>query len=174
MKTLLSWSDGKDCALALHYLRTNSNTELVRLVCTISSFDRVGLHGTKKNLISKQAESLNLPVYFIITSADKYESDLLNGLQSLRNNNIKFDSIAFGDIHLAELKSYREKILRRINISTTFPLWQIPTHEISKQIIELSIKAILVCINNKLLGKNFLGKEYSNIVNELHNVDICV
>ncbi|RTK96282.1 MAG: adenine nucleotide alpha hydrolase [Neisseriaceae bacterium] len=173
MKTLLSWSGGKDCTLALYYLKNNPKIELVGLVCTISQFDRVGLHGTRKNLITKQAESLDLPVHFIITSADNYESDLLNGLQSLRNNNIKFESIAFGDIHLAELKSYREKILHRLNISAIFPLWQIPTHEISKQIIEINIKAILVCINNKLLGKNFLGKEYSNIVNELHNVDIC-
>lgn len=172
-KTLLSWSGGKDCTLALYYLKNNPKIELVGLVCTISQFDRVGLHGTRKSLIVKQAESLNLPIYFITTSANNYESDLLNGLINLRNNNIVFESIAFDDIHLAESKSYREKLLQKINISAIFPLWQIPIMEISQNIIKLNIESVIVCINNKLLDQSFLGKEYSNIINELTHIDVC-
>lgn len=172
-KTLLSWSGGKDCTLALYYLRNNPNIELVGLVCTISQFDRVGLHGTRKSLISKQAELLDLPIYFITTSTNNYESDLLNGLINLRNNNIVFESIAFGDIYLADLRLYREKLLQKIDISAIFPLWQIPTIEVSQNIIKLNIKSVIVCINNKLLDQSFLGKEYRNIVNELTHIDVC-
>ncbi len=170
---LLAWSGGKDCALALYYLLTNPNIKVGGLICTISSFNRVGLHGTNINLIKKQAELVNLPAYFISTGADTYKEDFLNGITSIKSNGVIFDSIAFGDIFLADLKLYREQMLQEIGITPIFPLWAISTPEVSRQIIKYGIEAIIICINHNLLAPSILGQKYAEVINDLHDVDIC-
>lgn len=172
-KVLLCWSGGKDCALAFYYLKVNPEIELIGLICTVSASDRVGLHGVRKDLITKQAALMSLPVYFIYTSIENYEEDFLTGIKSLKNRSIQFDNIAFGDIFLVDLRLYREKILKTIAIQPIFPLWLTPTKEISKKIIELKIEAVIICINHNILDVSLLGKKYSQIINSLGAADIC-
>lgn len=173
MRVAVSWSGGKDCSLTLYHLKNDPNVELVGLICTVSIYERVGLHGTKVDLIKKQAELINLPVYFILTNADSYENDFLIGVENLRTNGLEFETIAFGDIFLADLKTYREKMFRKINITPIFPLWGKSTKDISRQLVELQIESILVCINHKLLDFSLLGQKYSEIINKLQHVDLC-
>ena len=51
MRTLLSWSTGKDSAWALHVLRQRPDVTVVGLVTTINAaFDRVAMHGVRRAL----------------------------------------------------------------------------------------------------------------------------
>ena len=46
MKTILSWSSGKDSAWTLHQLRSDPTVEVVALLTTVNdAFDRVAMHG---------------------------------------------------------------------------------------------------------------------------------
>ena len=66
MKTLLSWSTGKDSAWALHLLRQRDDVELVGLVTTINAaFDRVAMHGVRRALVEAQAEAAGLPLHVL-------------------------------------------------------------------------------------------------------------
>jgi diphthamide synthase (EF-2-diphthine--ammonia ligase) len=68
MKTLLSWSTGKDSAWALHLLRQRNDIELVGLVTTINAaFDRVAMHGVRRSLVEAQAEAAGLPLHVLPT-----------------------------------------------------------------------------------------------------------
>jgi diphthamide synthase (EF-2-diphthine--ammonia ligase) len=66
VKTLLSWSSGKDTAWALHMLRQRPDVHVVGLVTTINQvFDRVAMHGVRRSLVEAQADSVNLPLHVL-------------------------------------------------------------------------------------------------------------
>ena len=49
MRTLLSWSTGKDSAWSLHVLRQRPDVTVVGLVTTVNAaFDRVAMHGVRR------------------------------------------------------------------------------------------------------------------------------
>mgnify|MGYP003577291730 FL=1 len=63
MRTLLSWSGGKDAAWSLHALRGTPGVEVVGLVTTVTSgFDRIAMHGIRRDLLQAQARATGLPV----------------------------------------------------------------------------------------------------------------
>src|SRR5262249_50698235 len=66
MRTLLSWSTGKDSAWALHVLRQRPDVEVVGLITTVNAaFDRVAMHGVRRALIEAQAQSAGLPLHLL-------------------------------------------------------------------------------------------------------------
>src|SRR5258706_285118 len=66
MRTLLSWSSGKDSAWALHVLRQQSDVEVVGLITTVNAaFTRVAMHGVRGALVEAQAEATGLPLHLL-------------------------------------------------------------------------------------------------------------
>src|SRR5215470_19463569 len=64
MKALVCWSGGKDSVLALFLARQRPDLEVVGLLTTFSEeFDRVSMHGVRRELLEAQAEALGLPVW---------------------------------------------------------------------------------------------------------------
>ena len=58
----MSWSSGKDSALALDTAR-RSGTEVVRLLVTFNgAADRVAMHAVRRQLVADQANRLGIPV----------------------------------------------------------------------------------------------------------------
>ncbi len=65
-KVLLSWSSGKDSAWALHRLRQDPAIEVVGLFTTLNqAFERVAMHGVRKQLLMEQAACVGLPLHCI-------------------------------------------------------------------------------------------------------------
>src|SRR5438309_720521 len=60
---IMSWSGGKDCALALHELRRDPAYEVVELLTTIAQpFRRISHHGVRETLLEEQADAIGLPL----------------------------------------------------------------------------------------------------------------
>ncbi|MFI5291095.1 MAG: ATP-binding protein, partial [Polyangia bacterium] len=58
----MSWSSGKDSALALHQARLSGEVEVVGLLTTVTAaFGRVSMHGVRESLLDAQAAALGLP-----------------------------------------------------------------------------------------------------------------
>src|SRR5439155_26769225 len=58
-KVLLSWSGGKDSAMALYELRRSARYEVVALLTTVASeFDRVSHHGGRVELLEQQSAAV--------------------------------------------------------------------------------------------------------------------
>ncbi len=158
MKSIaLFFSGGKDSTLALHRLK---NTHRVRyLVSTITAdFDRVSIHGARRALLERQAESLGIPLKlgFIPASADNetYEKAMAKVLIQLKEEGI--DTIAFGDIFLEDIREYREKMLRKLGMRGLFPLWMEDTHHLAEEFIELGFRAVVI----SSFYPRLLGMEY--------------
>ena len=63
MKTLVSWSSGKDSAWMLHVLRQDRSIEVGGLLTTMNEeADRVAMHAVRRRLLEAQADAAGLPM----------------------------------------------------------------------------------------------------------------
>ena len=177
-KTLLSWSSGKDSAWALHVLRQQQEIDVVGLFCTFNEkFERGAMHAVRNELIIQQAERIGLPLQLIPIpypcSDAEYKKIMGDFIELAKFQEI--DSIAFGDLFLEGIRSYRETNLAETGIKPLFPLWGIPTNELSKEMVKGGLRAKITCIDPKHLPAEFAGHEYDNAFLEKipDNVDPC-
>src|ERR1700686_950272 len=64
---LFCWSGGKDSAMALHALRSARGYRVTALLTTITEeYDRISMHGVRRVLLERQAESLGLPLHPVL------------------------------------------------------------------------------------------------------------
>ena len=178
MKTYFNWSSGKDSALALYKILQNPAYKLDLLVTTINKdFDRVSMHGLRNDLLIKQAKSLGINLKTIEFPAnvtmDSYAEIMKKAMDSLIGDG--YSCTIFGDIFLEDLKAYRDAKLKEVNITGIYPLWKRDTKEILQEFLDLGFKAITVCVNARLLGKEFVGREIDEqFIKDLpKNVDVC-
>ena len=66
MKTLVSWSSGKDSAWMVHVLRQRGDVEIGALLTTINEpAQRVAMHAVRVEVLQAQAEALGLPLWMV-------------------------------------------------------------------------------------------------------------
>lgn len=164
-KTLMSWSSGKDSALALHKLLQKPEYEVVGLFTTINrEVDRVTMHGVRVELLKAQAESIGLPIEIIELpdpcTNDEYENIMERFLEKIKANNI--ECMAFGDLYLEDIRKYREAQLKDTGIQAIFPIWGSPTDELSNTLIEDGFKTVISCVDSKQIPEAFAGKNYDH------------
>jgi uncharacterized protein (TIGR00290 family) len=177
-KILFSWSSGKDSALALHSLRQNKELDVVGLLTTITAdYDRVSMHGVRRSLIEKQAATIGIPLEPVVISKDckneEWEEKIQDVLVRYKSQGVT--SVVFGDIFLEDLKKYREANLAKIGLKGIFPLWKQTSYILAKKFLELKFKAIITCVDSKVLDGKFCGREFdAALMSELpKNVDPC-
>ena len=105
---------------------------------------------------------INIPLEKIFISKnasnDEYESRLKEVLLKYKQLGIR--DVVFGDLFLEEIKKYREDLLGKIGMECVFPIWKRDTVKLAKRFIELGFKAITVCVDSNVLGKEFAGREF--------------
>lgn len=177
-KTYFNWSTGKDSALALYYLLQGNKFHIKKLVTTINShYNRVTMHGLRRELLNAQIKSLDIPFTTIELPEQPdmktYEDIMHKSVNKLKTNG--FTHTAFGDIFLEDLKQYRENQFAELNIKCIFPLWEKDTAKLIQKFIELGFKAIVICADANYFGKDFIGSEIDvDFINKLpKNVDPC-
>jgi len=163
---VMSWSGGKDCALALSELLADSRYEVVALMTSVSEeFRRVSHHGVREELLEAQAEAIGLPLTKIyLPSAEAtpctnqvYEQIMGTVMEQFRSRGVC--AVGFGDLFLEDLRAWRENNLARAGMTGIFPIWKRDTRQLARQIIALGFKAILSCVEGKL-GTGFAGRAY--------------
>ena len=160
-KVLFSWSTGKDSALAYNELQKRNEFEVVALTTTVTDdYDRVSMHGVRRELLHQQAAALSLPLREIgiskNASNDEYENKMQQVLVSAQAEGVT--SVVFGDIFLEDLRKYREEKLAQLGMRGIFPLWKRDTHELASEMINLGFKAIVTCVDTQVLGQEFSGR----------------
>jgi uncharacterized protein (TIGR00290 family) len=177
-KVLVSWSSGKDSAWTLHVLRQQPEYEIVGLVTTINSaFDRVAMHSTRRELVEMQAEAAGLPLIKVPLPWPCSNLDYESAMKKLCQQALQagVNAIAFGDLFLADIRAYREAQLKGTGLEPLFPIWQIPTDELARQMIAGGLRARLVCVDPRQLDPAFTGRDFDlKLLEELPpGVDPC-
>jgi len=177
-KIVFSWSSGKDSALSLYEIQETDKYEIVSLLTTVSEeYDRIFMHGVRKTLLDRQAESLGLPINKIFVSSspsnDEYEAKMKETLLAYKEKGVK--TVVFGDIFLEDLKEYRESKLSLVDMKGLYPIWKCDTKELVKKFINSGFKAIVTCVDSKVLDKSFVGRIIDeDFIRDLPgNVDPC-
>jgi len=160
-KALFNWSGGKDSSLALYHILKENKFDIDCLLTTVNSkYDRISMHGVRKELLYAQGASIGLPIKEIrlpeMPSMDAYDKIMKKELGALKNKGITHS--IFGDIFLEDLRDYRVKKLQEVGLEGHFPLWKRDTKELVHEFIDLGFKTIVVCIKSDLLPKEFAGK----------------
>jgi uncharacterized protein (TIGR00290 family) len=160
-KVLISWSGGKDCALALHDILSSGEYQVAGLFTTITGdHERIDMHDVRTSLLQEQAESLGYPLDLVSisshTSNADYEPNLVRTLMKYRELGVT--SVVFGDIFREDLKKYRELNVARLRMKAIFPLWQRDGFELMESIINLGFNALVVSVNTHAVDRSFVGR----------------
>jgi uncharacterized protein (TIGR00290 family) len=159
-KVTVSWSGGKDCALALEAIINSEMYEIVHLHTVIDSkTKRVGMHGVLEALIEAQAQAINLPlVKLYLDSAEDntvYAELMHRFYTQCVQEGLKW--VLLGDIYLEDLRKYRESLLEGTGLRALFPLWGHSTSALVTGLIEKKFLALTCCCNQAVYDAGLLG-----------------
>jgi len=164
---LLSWSGGKDSALALQALSADPEFRVVGLVTAVTrQYDRISIHGVRRPLLEAQAASVGLPLHLIelepACSNEDYERAFHTGLSAASEAHPECRHLAFGDLFLEDVRAYREKLLARSRWTPVFPLWGLDTSALAHRFVDDGFDARLVCVDTTQLDAGFSGRAFDH------------
>jgi uncharacterized protein (TIGR00290 family) len=159
----MSWSSGKDSALALHRARTELGLDVTRLLVSINAdAHRVSMHAVRTSLLEAQAERLGLPLHVVALPSpcpnEEYEAAMRDAVATARLEGV--DTLVFGDLFLDDVRRYRERNLDGTGIAPRFPLWGEPTDVLAREMLDAGVRAVLTCVDPARLPAEFAGREY--------------
>ena len=163
MKTLVSWSSGKDSAWTVHVLRQRGDADIAGLLTTINeAAQRVAMHAVRVDVLQAQADALGLPVWQIPIPSpcpnDVYERAMAAAVQRAVAEG--FTHVAFGDLFLEDIRRYREERLTGTGLTPLFPLFGADTPALAREMIAAGVRARITCLNPKVLDRSFAGREF--------------
>ena len=176
-RVILAWSGGKDAAMTLRRLH-REGVDVVSLLTTISTaYDRSSMHGVRRGLYDQQAAALGIPLHVVelpaAPSNEAYEEAMADALAMYEDRAV--EGVAFGDLFLEDVRSYREERLAGTPFEGRWPLWGADTTDLAADVIEAGFEATLVAVDDRFLDASFAGRPYDHeLLAELPaDVDPC-
>lgn len=173
----LAWSGGKDSALALGALQRES-VDVRALITTVTEeYERVSMHGVRRELLHRQAETLGIPLVEVpIPPAcpnNVYERRMARALASPPLKAL--EAVAFGDLFLEDVRAYREERLAAVGKRAVFPLWGADTYALAREFVADGFDARVVCLDPGRMPRSAAGRAYDeSFLDELPpGVDPC-
>jgi uncharacterized protein (TIGR00290 family) len=165
-RVVMSWSGGKDSAVALHELLKSDRYEVVALLTTVSEeFRRISHHGVREELLEEQADAIGIPLEKVYLPSGEsggctnevYEAIMRRAMIAYRDRGVQ--TVAFGDLFLQDLREWREANLAKVGMRGIFPIWQRATAAFAYEVIRAGYKAYLSCVEGRV-GAGFVGRPY--------------
>lgn len=162
-KALINWSGGKDSSICLHKVLQSDDFDIQCLFTTLnSSYNRISQHGVRFVLLKQQAGRIGIPLETLrlpdTPTMESYNQKMKEALTAFREQGVSVS--IFGDIFLEDLREYREDQLSEIGFMGVFPLWDQPTDKLAETFIKDGFRAVVVCVDERHLGKEFAGREF--------------
>jgi len=161
---ILSWSGGKDSTLALAALRASGEHDPIVLLTSVTAgYDRISIHGVRRELLRAQAAALGLPLHEFELRPEcgnaEYEAAFAAALLAVRDR-YAANRIAFGDLYLQDVRRYREERVAPLGFEPVFPLWGMDTAALARDFVARGFTARLVCVDTTQLDASFAGRVY--------------
>jgi uncharacterized protein (TIGR00290 family) len=180
MKTLVSWSSGKDSAWMVHTLRQRGDVEIGALLTTINeTAQRVAMHAVRVDVVQAQAAALGIPLWLVPIPSpcpnEIYEDAMRRAVARAVGEG--FTHAAFGDLFLEDIRKYREERLAGSGLTPLFPLFgtAADTPALARRMIASGLRARITCLNPKVMDRSFAGREFdASLLDELPpSIDPC-
>jgi uncharacterized protein (TIGR00290 family) len=174
----MSWSSGKDSALALHVARTKLHIDVVALLTTLNEeADRVAMHAVRRQLLETQAARLSTELVTVDLPSpcpnEVYAERMAQAVARAQAEGVT--EMVFGDLYLEDIRAYREEMLAGTGIKPVFPLWQRPTAELARDMIDGGVRAYITCVDPRVMPREFAGRAFdeSFLADLPDHVDPC-
>ncbi len=177
-QAVLLWSGGKDSALALYHAgKSHPALQVVKLLtCVSQAYDRVSMHGVRRQLVQEQADALGLPIDFVVIPPsddptcpmahtvpgtsfppnDVYTKTMLSAFARCKQGGVEV--VVFGDIFLEDLRAFRDRLLAHAGLVGCYPLWGRDSAELYDEFTALGFQAITVCVDRERLSEEHCGQ----------------
>ena len=148
--------------MALHALLQQKEFRVVALLTMVTEgYERISMHGVRRELLERQAQSIGLPLHEVRIPRQCvnpiYEARMEEALRVHYEKSVR--KVAFGDIFLEDLRTYREKHLAKIGMAALFPIWKRDTRELIRAFHADKFRAVVVCVDSTVFDPNFAGRE---------------
>jgi diphthamide synthase (EF-2-diphthine--ammonia ligase) len=151
----MSWSSGKDSALALHQVLGGGEVEVTGLLTTVNAeFERVAMHGVRRSLLERQAAALGLPLHVVDLpwpcSNELYEQLMGAAVASAVAAGV--EAMVFGDLFLEDVRRYRQRMLEGSGLRPLFPL--------ARELLVSGVRAVVTCVDLAQAPDGLAGRWY--------------
>lgn len=177
-KAFVSWSSGKDCAFSLWEAQRTSDLDIRGLLTTTNeSVGRVAMHGTRNELMRRQAEAVGLPVLEVglpwPCSNEDYASRMIAACETMKAQGVSH--VIYGDLFLEDIRAYRDEKMAQAGLTAVYPLWKRDTRQLARDMIASGLKTVVVCIDPKKLDASLAGRWFDEaFLNDLPDgIDPC-
>lgn len=162
IKTMVSWSSGKDSTLTLMRLLEDSAFDVVGLYTTYLE-DEVPFQATPIDVVRRQAALTGLPLVMIplpeiFPPNEVYQACVVDGL---RSSGLEIDAVAFGDMFCNGIAEYRRSYIEPAGWQCVFPLMGEDSAKLADEILARGIRTLLTTVDTHQLPGEFCGQWYS-------------
>lgn len=158
MSAFVSWSGGKDGALALQRARAQGIEVKALLTLFDENGDRSRSHAVSRAVMQAQADALGIPLVTANAGWANYEAVFMDCLRRFAAEGITQG--IFGDIDLVPHREWEERVCAAAGLSAVLPLWNEPRVALSQQVLSLGFQPLIVCVNARWLDATFCGVPY--------------
>lgn len=161
---LLSWSGGKDAAWTLHAMHERGDDVVALLTTVTDGYERVSMQGIRREVLHAQARAIGLALLEVRIPPQcdnaTYEAAFADGLTQARNRWPGLDTIAFGDLLLADVRAWRETMCDTLGWRIETPLFGRDTAQLARQMQNGGLRARVCCVDTQQLDARFAGRAF--------------
>lgn len=161
---LLSWSGGKDAAWTLHAMHERGDDVVALLTTVTDGHERVSMQGIRREVLHAQARAIGLALIEVRIPPQcdnaTYEAAFADGLTQARNRWPGLDTIAFGDLLLADVRAWRETMCDTLGWRIETPLFGRDTAQLARQMQDGGLRARVCCVDTQQLDARFAGRAF--------------
>lgn len=171
---VMSWSGGKDSALAYYRAVLDGNVPVALLTMFEEDGSKSRSHGLPLEIMEAQAERMGLPLRIGKADWNNYEKEFISLLKHFKSEGI--DMGVYGDIDLEDHRAWVQKVSKEADIEVSHPLWGEPRRNLLEELIAEGFKAVITVVDTARMDPKFLGREFTlELIEELEalGIDAC-
>lgn len=173
-RVAVSWSGGKDCALALCRL-TQAGYDVAGLLSMVSMADgRTHAHGLPLDVLALQAKALGLPLW-LIDSQPKYASSFRRALTELRDRH-RVAAVAYGCLYAEEDRRWNEEASSAAGVGALFPVWtpREQSTDLLREFVSSGFEAIVCRASESYFDETWVGRRVDDqFIRDIALKDVC-
>lgn len=164
---LLFWSGGKDSYLAYRAMCRENQREIIWCT-TYEARTRVVAHqNVSADTITRQAVAANVTALGVPLNGGAYTEAIKSALAKIRNAGIDVKRLAFGDLHLVHVRSWRMEAMKDMDIRLHFPLWNVPYGKLHEELEFAGVPVVVSAVDEKRCrGKVQVGDKFNRTLCE--------
>lgn len=162
IRDILFWSGGKDSYLALLYYRDAESADPILLTTFDDESDIVPHQEIKINQIYNQSIALGLPLMATPLSYPATNKQYMDEIKKQINHSpFRINRVIFGDLHLTDIKEWREEEFGKLGLESYFPIWQKPYGELFGRLESADIEVQISSVGDKFADHIKVGQKFT-------------